>query len=159
MYSITDINGAEATSPRTVGLRSAIVTIGTQPTMPWWRDEILLDPDLCALSVCQVSFRGKASKQATIWELPFFLLHMLPVYLSLRRRYDYMFTFECSLTTFGLAFWQTLLCSRRPRHVVLQFIMREKTRRLSSRIKYAAMKWCFRSLHLAICSATREAEY
>jgi glycosyltransferase involved in cell wall biosynthesis len=54
---------------------------------------------------------------------------------------------------------QTLLFLRSPRHVVVQFIMREKTRTVASRMKYALMTWCFSSVYLCVCSSRSEAEY
>jgi glycosyltransferase involved in cell wall biosynthesis len=140
-------------------MRSVVVTLGPPLEKPWWWDEIKADEELCDLEYQRVVFRKKTAQQISTRELVPFLLHMLPVYLRMRRRFDYVFTFECDLTTFALAFWQKLLFQRRPRHVVLQFIMREKTTALSSRLKYAAMQWCFSSLHRVICSARREAEY
>lgn len=141
------------------GMRSLILTVGPSTGLPWWWDEVKRDAGLCELRVDGLNFRDKTSKQVTALELPAFLAAALPRCLRLRHEVDYVYTFECSLATFALAFWQTLLGLRRPRHVVLQFIMREKTASLSSRVKYAFMRWCFRSLHLVVCSSTREADY
>jgi len=58
-----------------------------------------------------------------------------------------------------VSFWQTVLFLRRPRHVILQFIMREKTRSIASQLKYLVMKTVFISLHRAICSARPEIDY
>jgi glycosyltransferase involved in cell wall biosynthesis len=76
-----------------------------------------------------------------------------------RRRVQYIFTFECDWLSFIIALVQTVLLQRRPRHVILQFIMREKTGSLASRLKYAFMKWCFSSVYLCVCSARRECDY
>ena len=76
-----------------------------------------------------------------------------------RRRCAYVFTFECDWLGFLIALTQTVFRQRRPRHVILQFIMREKEATLGSRAKYAFMRWCFSSVHLCICSASREADY
>jgi glycosyltransferase involved in cell wall biosynthesis len=140
--------------------RSAVIKLGPRHGgKPWWWDELRADEGL-SLTVHYVQYRNKrSSKEIGALELPLFLLKMLSEYLRLRREYDYVFTFENSLTTFGLAFWQTVLLSGRPRHVVLQFIMRERTAKLKSRLKYLMMKWCFSSIHVAVCSATAEASY
>lgn len=140
-------------------MRSVIVTLGPPLDHPWWWDEVHADPDLCPLSFHRVIFNNKRAREVTTLELPLFFMKMLREYLRLRRRYDYIFTFECDLPTFALAFWQTVLLHARPKHVVLQFIMRERTALLASRLKYALMKWCFRSLHKVICSAAAEADY
>jgi glycosyltransferase involved in cell wall biosynthesis len=70
-----------------------------------------------------------------------------------------VFSFECDWLTFIIAGLQTLLMFRRPRHVIIQFIMREKTATLRSTLKYAFMKWCFSSVYMCVCSSRPEAEY
>jgi glycosyltransferase involved in cell wall biosynthesis len=143
------------------GMRSVVLRAFGQDTgLPWWWEQVRADKGLCDLEVRHVSFRNKrSSKEIGALELPLFLLSMLPVYLELRRKYDYVFTFECSLTSFAISFWQTLLFGRKPKHVILQFIMREKTAALGSRLKYALMKFLFSSVHLAVCSARAEVAY
>jgi glycosyltransferase involved in cell wall biosynthesis len=37
--------------------------------------------------------------------------------------------------------------------------MREETGDLRSRLKYAVMRWCFKSVHLCVCSSRRECDY
>lgn len=76
-----------------------------------------------------------------------------------REGFGYVFTFENDWLTLLIASLQTLLLFRRPRHVILQFIMREATPDLKSRLKYAFMRWCFRSVHLCVCSSRPEANY
>lgn len=141
-------------------MRSVVVTFGPEARgLPWWWEEIQADTGLCPLSHIRATFRNKRSKEISTLELPFVFAKVLFLYLRLRNKYDYIYTFECDLTSFALSFWQTLLRSRKPRHVIIQFIMREKTPGLWSRIKYQLMKWCFSSVYKAICSATVEAEY
>lgn len=142
------------------GMRSIVVAFGP-PTdaHPWWWNEIQDDRGLCQLSYERVVFRNKRSKQITTFELPFLLIKMLFVLVRLRREYDFVYTFECDLTTFALSFWQTVFFLRRPKHVVLQFIMREKNNGIRSRLKYSFMKILFSSIHKAICSASAEARY
>lgn len=91
-------------------------------------------------------------------ELPMVILKVARA-LFRARHADYLFTFECDLTSFAVALLQTLTFTRRPRHVILQFIMREKTDRLSSRLKYAFMRFCFHSVHRVVCSSQSEAAY
>lgn len=94
---------------------------------------------------------------------PGFLAMCLECWRALRRArrdgYDYIYTVECDWTTLVIAALQTLLLQRKPRHVVLQFIMREKTQAFSSRLKYAFMRWCFASVHAFTCSSRAEAAY
>lgn len=140
-------------------MKSAIVRIGGSEGLPWWWDEVQLDSELCNINIERVNFRNKKSKQISTLDLPFLSIKILLTLLRLRKKYDYIFTFECDHATFFLSFWQTILFFRRPKHVVLQFIMREKVSTLSSKIKYAVMRFCFHSLHKIICSSTQEAEY
>jgi glycosyltransferase involved in cell wall biosynthesis len=75
------------------------------------------------------------------------------------QQYTHIFTVECDWTTFIVAGIQTLLLQRRPRHVVLQFIMRERMASLASRAKYVFLRWCFSSVALCVCSSRSECEY
>jgi hypothetical protein len=86
-------------------------------------------------------------------------MKVLRVLLKARSQYAYVFTVENDFNSFAVAFWQTVLGMRRPRHVILSFIMRERTTAVSSRAKYALMRFLFRSVHKAICSARLEADY
>jgi len=79
--------------------------------------------------------------------------------LARREGYNYIYTVECDWTTIIIASLQTLLLQRNPRHVILQFIMREKTPALISRLKYAFMRWCFASVHVFTCSSRAETSY
>lgn len=76
-----------------------------------------------------------------------------------RDRQQYVFTFECDWPSFLISAVQTLFFLRRPRHVILQFIMRERTASAMSRVKYAVMRWCFASVYLCVCSARKECDY
>ncbi|MFN2310109.1 MAG: glycosyltransferase family 4 protein [Gammaproteobacteria bacterium] len=60
---------------------------------------------------------------------------------------------------FGIAFWQTLLGMKRPRHVILQFIMREQQPDWKSRLKYQVMKLVFSSVHRVVVSSKGELAY
>lgn len=139
--------------------RSVVLTLGPPLDRPWWWTEIQDDPHLCRLDYHRIVYRGKTSRQIGSAELLPVLFVVLREYWRIRPTADYIFTFECDLTTFAVAFWQTVLGHRRPRHVVLQFIMREKTAAWTSRAKYSFMRWCFQSLHRIVCSATAEAAY
>jgi glycosyltransferase involved in cell wall biosynthesis len=81
------------------------------------------------------------------------------LFAARRDGYSYVFSFENDWMTFIIGGLQTLLWFRRPRHVILQFIMREPTPALTSRLKYAFMRWCFRSVHLCVCSSRPEADF
>ena len=140
-------------------MRSVVLQFGPSSDRPWWLDEISLDSELCPLDHVRFNFRGKGSRDITAFELPLFMLKLLRVLLSLRRKYDYLFTMETDLLGLGIAFWQTVLFMRRPRHVIIHFIMREKTSHPTSRLKYAFMQFIFQSVYRAICSSRIETDY
>jgi glycosyltransferase involved in cell wall biosynthesis len=75
------------------------------------------------------------------------------------RNDQYIMTFETGIASFIVSLIQTLSFRRTPKHVILQFIMREKKETWPSKLKYLFMKACFSSLHMAICSSRREVEY
>jgi glycosyltransferase involved in cell wall biosynthesis len=139
-------------------MRSAVISMSLSDQPPWWWDHIKRDRQLCEVDHLRVNFRGKRGKQITTLELPFFLFKVLARMFSWRK-YDYVYTVECDLVGLGLAFWQSLLFVRKPRHVILQFIMRERTDRRLSRLKYALLAFVFRSVHRVICSSRTEADY
>ncbi len=139
-------------------MRSAVVAVTPATQPPWWWDDIRLDERLCPLDHVRLRFRGKKGRQITTLDLPFFLMKLLAELVSLRKSYDYVFTVECDFAGLGIAFWQSLLFMKKPRHVILQFIMREKTPSLASRLKYALMTFMFSSVHRVICSSRAEAE-
>jgi glycosyltransferase involved in cell wall biosynthesis len=140
-------------------MRSIVVAVGPSNELPWWWEQVKLDRELCDVDFMRINFRGKRGRQISALELPFFLIKVLRLLFALRRKYDYVYTFEADLPGMGIAFWQSLLLIRRPRHVILQFIMREKTERLSSRLKYAFLKFTFGSVYRVICSSRVEADY
>lgn len=145
--------------PPTRRRRSAVITMGPPMSEPWWWKDIDMVRASCGLEFRRVIFRNKRSQEVKTFELPALLLKMLLVHLQLRKRYDYVFTFECDLPTFAIAFWQTVFRTTHPRHVILQFIMREETKSLRSRVKYVLMRWCFSRVHRVMCSSTEETEY
>lgn len=75
------------------------------------------------------------------------------------RNDQYIMTFEAGIPSFIVSLIQTLSFRRTPKHVILQFIMREKKDTWPSRLKYLFMKACFSSVHMAVCSSRREVAY
>ena len=144
---------------RQPAMRSAYLHTTPSDQVPWWWKEIRLDRNLCDFDYIPMKFRGKRSKQITALEVPLYLLKLLKDLLALRRKYDYIYTGECDFNGLGIALWQSLFFMRRPRHVMLMFIMREKTTSLPSRLKYALMTFMFRSVYRVICSSRSEGEY
>ena len=137
-----------------------VITFGPpRGQKPWWSDHIDPLPLRCEIEHVRISLGDKYAMQVSTWQLPLVLLKVAHVLWRARSRFDYVFTFECDLTSFAIALLQTLKFVRRPRHVILQFIMREKTASLVSRMKYRFMRFCFKSVHRVICSSRSEADY
>jgi glycosyltransferase involved in cell wall biosynthesis len=140
-------------------VRTLLVTAGSIHRQPWWWNDIDHDALPCALEQANVIVEnGRLQKLISVESFRLFC-EVARIVFSGRRRYRYIYTFECGWLSFAIAFLQTLTMSRRPRHVILQFIMREKRPTWRSRLKYAFMRWCFSSVYLCICSSRAEARY
>lgn len=147
------------TRDRIGNMPSLFLSLGPGNALPWWWEEIKADSGLCHLDYLRITVRNKRSKQISTLDLPWLFLKVLFVVLRSRSRYDYLFTMENDFNSFAVSFWQTILFQRKPKHVILSFIMREKTRALSSRIKFLIMRFMFASVHAAVCSARMEVNY
>ena len=127
---------------------------------PWWWKHV----DHGALG-CQLDYqliRLEGGRPASPFTLSFLVLGLRATRLLLQARrdgYRYVFSFENDWLTFIIAGLQTLLMFRTPRHVIVQFIMREKAPSVKSGLKYAFMRWCFSSVYLCVCSSRPEAKY
>ena len=144
-----------STSPRTKALMIGV----DRPDLPWWWAHVDHDALGCRLDYRNIPLDGGRPKG--LFTRGFALLAVRATRLLFQARregYAYVFTFENDWMTFLIAGLQTLLMFRRPCHVILQFIMRERTSSLQSRLKYAFLRWCYRSVHLCVCSARPEAE-
>ena len=134
-----------------------IVTIGPWHEKPWWWQHINFDTCACGIDYERISFGNKKPAEISIFQLPK-LFHKLLIIL-LKCKYKFIFTFECGPESFLIALFQTITFRHSPKHVILQFIMREKKNSLKSKLKYFFMRFCFVSLHMAICSSKAETEY
>jgi glycosyltransferase involved in cell wall biosynthesis len=141
-------------------IRSVVATLGPPHDKPWWWQPATPSLRGCALDYERLSFRGKYSQDVRTRELPALMLKVLRSLLRWRRAgHSHVFTFECDLVGFSIAFWQSLTGMRRPRHVIVQFIMREREPSLRSRAKYALMRFLFRSVHRVVVSSLGEVAY
>ncbi len=141
--------------PRALSL--AIARSGAEPW--WWAhvDHGMLDVDLTYALVVDAEGRPRAMWSRRFWRMS---MSVLSAFRQSRRNgTTYIMTGECDWTSFIIAGVQTLFGLRRPRHAILQFIMRERTSSVASRAKYAFMRWCFRSVNVCVCSARRECDY
>jgi glycosyltransferase involved in cell wall biosynthesis len=139
--------------------RSIVATLGPYHKQPWWWEHLRHDRELCPLSYERMVYRNKKSQDVSLLELPLVMLMVLFRLLRWRNAHDYLFTFECDLVGLSVAFWQSLLRMTKPRHVVLQFIMREREATFRSNLKYGFMRFLFSSVNRVIVSSSAEAEY
>jgi len=140
-------------------MRSLFLSLGPGSVLPWWWEEIKADGHLCDIEYARITVRNKRSKQISTVDLPWLFLKVLYVVLRSRSRNEYVFTVENDFNSFAVSFWQTVLFLRRPKHVILTFIMREKTRAVSSRLKFLLMRFLFASVHKAVCASRMEVDY
>lgn len=131
-----------------------------RPERPWWWRHVDHEALACRLDYWNLPVKGGRPKSPLSWRFLSLSAHCVALVWRARRAgHRYVFTFENDWLTFIIAGLQTALMLREPRHVIIQFIMREKTASAGSRAKYAFMKWCFRSVHACVCSSRTEAEY
>lgn len=139
--------------------RALVATLGTPHDKPWWWRHLESDKELCPLEYERLVFKGKRSQDISTLALPRVMFLVLRRLISWRRNYDYIFTFECDLVGFCTAFWQSVFRWKKPKHIILQFIMREQQDNWSSRLKYAFMRFVFSSVYRVVVSSKRELEY
>lgn len=139
---------------------STVVTLGPYHERPWWWSEVNVASLPCELRYERLVFKAKTSRQLSSLELPGLFIEVLRFLLAKRSEgVDYVFTFECDLMGWAIAFWQSILPIRQPKHVILQFIMRERRPDIRSRAKYALMKFLLSSVHKIVCSSNAETGY
>lgn len=140
-------------------IRALVVRAGGLKQEPWWWKHIELDPGRCQIEYHIIPLKGGKLRTPVSLRFVGLLVRTLALLVRCRRKYDYIFTFECGWESFLVSFIQTFFLFRRPRHVIVQFIMREKRASIASSLKYAFMRWCFSSVHLCICSSRTECGY
>ena len=140
-------------------IKSAIVTLGPPHDKPWWWKHLALDDEKCRLDYIRFVYRDRFSQDIATAEIPIVMLRVLSQLLRWRKQYSHVFTVELDLVGLSIAFWQTVTGMRRPRHVIIQFIMRERQPTARSRAKYALMHFLFRSVHRVVVSSTLELDY
>jgi glycosyltransferase involved in cell wall biosynthesis len=140
-------------------MKSAVVTLGPPHDKPWWWKHLALDDEKCRLEYVRLNYKGRHSQDIPTAEIPIVMVRVLRHLLSWRRQYSHVFTVELDLVGLSIAFWQTVTGMRRPRHVIIQFIMREQQQTVRSRAKYALMRFLFQSVHRVVVSSTLEMEY
>lgn len=141
-------------------MHSVVATMGPPHDKPWWWKHIAFDRNQCQLHYARLVYKERYSQDIRTTEIPIFLLQVLRQLMNWRRLgYSHVFTVECDLVGFSIAFWQTVTGMRRPKHVIIQFIMREKQDAILSRAKYVLMRFLFLSVHRVVVSSRLEMEY
>lgn len=139
--------------------RALVINSGCDTTLPWWWQSLQQDQLDCQLEHQKVLLKRRRVTSPFSVDFVRLAFGILSILRRAKAQYATVFTFECGWESFIVALFQTIARSRRPRHVILQFIMRERTDRLRSRIKYAFMRWCLSSVHLCVCSSRSECSY
>lgn len=158
-WSVVADESSEDSGTMNPPLRTLVITSGLDDKKPWWWEHIEHDRVECQLDHRKILLKG--GRISSLFSIQFFRLAMeiASILMSARRQYLNIVTFECGWESFLVSFIQTLTFARPPRHVILQFIMREKDESLSSRLKYIFMRWCFSSVYLCVCSSRAECQY
>jgi len=136
-----------------------IITFGPYHDKPWWWRWTESHRITCNLEYVRISLGSKKSKDLTIFQIPTLAKKLFRLLLEAKGKYEFIFTFECDWTSLIISFLQTALHITRPKHVILQFIMREREDTWRSKAKYVFMKYIFKSVYLCICSSAREIEH
>lgn len=141
--------------------RALIITVGQeQQSQPWWWDQ-LAGLRLRESLVCErISIDNLPQKQLGLRHMPAFISRLLQLLRHARReRMNYVLTFEADLTCYMIGFLQLLPWFRGPRHVILQFITRERAATATSRLRHAIARLCLSTVYRFICSSRQEVEY
>jgi len=141
-------------------MRFVVATLGPPQEKPWWWKHIDFSGMHCEAQYARLVYNNRHSQDVSTAQLPIVMFMVLWQLVKWRRdRISHVFTIECDLVGLSIAFWQSLLLMRRPKHVIVQFIMREKVATVRSRLKYQLMRFLFRSVHRVVVSSTRELAY
>ncbi len=128
-------------------MKSAVVTLGPSHDKPWWWKHLALDEGSVGWTTFD-SFTGiDFHRTSPRSEIPMVMLRVLRHLLRWRKQYSHVFTVELDLVGLSIAFWQTVTGMRRPRHVIIQFIMRERQtdRSVESQVRPDALRVSVRS--------------
>lgn len=141
-------------------IKSIVATIGPAHDRPWWWSELNHEDIDCELHYARFSFKKKTFREFSNFEILSIFIKVLIFLMNKRSsKFDYIFTFECDLVGWAIAFWQTMLRIRKPKHIILQFIMREKQQSLKSSAKYLLMRILLSSVYKFVCSSKNEITY
>jgi glycosyltransferase involved in cell wall biosynthesis len=149
------------THPPAPRCRALVITVGQQPEpQPWWWDQLASWSLRESLVYERISIDNLPQKQLGLRHMPAFIGRLMKLLRRARReRMNYVLTFEADLTCYMIGFLQLLPWFRGPKHVILQFITRERAPTASSRLRHAIAQLCLSTVYRFICSSRREVEY
>ena len=141
-------------------MKAIVATLGPHHEKPWWWKHLAFERGHCQLDYVRLVYGQRHSQDISALEIPIIMLKVLKSLLQWRRqRYSHVYTFECDLVGLSIAFWQSVTGMRHPKHVIMQFIMRERQQTFRSSAKYALLRFLFRSVDRVVVSSTLEMEY
>jgi glycosyltransferase involved in cell wall biosynthesis len=144
----------------TVDCRCIVLSIGAPQPEPWWWPQLEGEPLRDSLRWERLSVDGRRQQDLTRGQLLRLSLRIAGLLWRARREgVDYLVTFESDLSCYLVGLLQRLPGFRGPRHVIVQFITRERDDSLRGRMHTAIGRLCLGSVHRLVCSARAEIEY
>ena len=139
--------------------RALVLTSRLDDKPPWWWQHIENDPLSHVIDHRRILLQEGRITSILSRRFVSFALQLCKIVWKARVTHTFVFTFECGWESLLVSFIQTLTGMRKPRHVILQFIMREKTETVRSKLKYVFMRWLFSSVYVCVCSSRSEGRY
>ncbi len=137
-----------------------VLTIGAPQSEPWWWPQLEGVPLRDSLRWERISVDGLRQQDLGRWQqlrLAGRIAKLL--WRASRDRVDYLVTFESDLSCYLVGLLQRLPGFRGPRHVIVQFITRERGESFTARMHTAIGRVCLGTVHRLVCSARAEIEY
>lgn len=140
--------------------QSIVLTIGTPQPQPWWWPQLEGVPLRDSLRWERISVDGLRQQDLGPWQLVRLAGRIAKLlWRASRDRIDYILTFESDLSCYLVGLLQRLPGFSGPRHVIVQFITRERGVSLMARLHTAIGKLCLGTVHRLVCSSRAEIEY
>ena len=134
-----------------------VVTIGPWHDRPWWWKQLVDFAGRDKIQYERISIGNRTAAQLGIRQMPALLRRVCTLLRRARtRKASYVFTFEADITCYLIGLLQYAPLFAGPRHVILQFISREKEQTLSSKLKDLVARTCLRTAHRVVVSSRRE---
>jgi len=140
--------------------RCIVLSIGTPQPDPWWWPQLEGLPLRDSLRWERISIDGQRQQDLDRWQ-QLRLAARIPrvLWRAARQRVDHIVTFEGDLSCYLIGLLQRLPGFRGPRHVIVQFITRERGSSMRDRLHTAIGRACLGSVHRIVCSSRPEIDY